>query len=353
MKVFSPDCAQVCTATRPRPQCSHPSSLPLTASRLFSAQRLSPLKASSDGDKPSGSGTTSTRPPEKPASDGPIKSSADQRKDQESPPSQSPEQKDKKPDSSKPKPDVVSPLLFQMASGRRRSPPTEMVFAGLGAYTGLVGSAAIALAWGAHIDLFNSFRWEAADIQTALQYIIPLQVLNAAILLPNYSSWSLTDNTDSSMAGLKMQLAAVKARSSALSGSAAEQGSSSTTPTPMLPVVSSVNPLRTINDGMNLAQVSLSLLCLFLACASVSGQLDYVSLSGQLGGLQFLRCLPYSIPSYVELTHTPSGDETLQAKVSQVPDSLDYSVALFTQSCAFLFSTGFNRSIRVNIMLLL
>ncbi|MEW5298787.1 MAG: hypothetical protein WDW36_001870 [Sanguina aurantia] len=225
-----------------------------TASRLFSTQRLSPLKASSDGDKPAGSGTSSTRPPEKPASDGPIKSSADQRKDQESPPAQSPEQKDKKPDSSKPKPDVVSPLLFQMASGRRRSPPTEMVFAGLGAYTGLVGSAAIALAWGAHIDLFSSFRWEAADIQTALQYIIPLQALNAAILLPNYSSWSLTDNTDSSMAGLKMQLAAVKARSSALSGSTAAQRPSGSTPTPVLPVVSPMNPLRTINDGMNLAQ---------------------------------------------------------------------------------------------------
>lgn len=136
-----------------------------------------------------------------------------------------------------------------MASGARRSPPTEMVFAGLGAYTGLVGSAAIFLAWASHIDLFNSFKWEAADIQTALQYLIPLQIINAAILLPSYSSWSLT-NTDSDISSLKMQLAASKARSSSAGASSTETGLSK-----QPPVSAAVNPLRTINDGMNLAQV--------------------------------------------------------------------------------------------------
>lgn len=211
------------------------------------------MRANSDGDEPTtSSGTTSTKPSSasnqtpSPPSDGPIPEQP-----KESPPSQSPQSDNKKPDSSKPTPSkpTINPLLFQIGPGGRRSPPTEMVFAGLGAYTGLVGSAAIFLAWATHVDLFNSFRWEAADIQTALQYLIPLQIINAAILLPSYSSWSLT-STGSDISSLKMQLAASKARSGGSGASSSDQGSSKQAAVP-----AAVNPLRTINDGMNLAQV--------------------------------------------------------------------------------------------------
>ncbi|MEW5298788.1 MAG: hypothetical protein WDW36_001871 [Sanguina aurantia] len=136
------------------------------------------------------------------------------------------------------------PAFSQPADRTPSVPPPETVFASLFATTGLVGCAAILLASIAHVELFSSFRWETADIQTALLYVIPLQLFSATIMLPNYSSWSLSKSSDSDVAALKQALAAWGPTPGALPASARAAVPRSPT--------GGQNPLR--NKGMFMAQ---------------------------------------------------------------------------------------------------
>ncbi|KXZ49830.1 hypothetical protein GPECTOR_19g281 [Gonium pectorale] len=61
--------------------------------------------------------------------------------------------------------------------------------ASLAAYTGLVGSLAIAIAGLEGIDLWSQFRWGELDhLRMAVVASVPLQLLNAALLLPTFST---------------------------------------------------------------------------------------------------------------------------------------------------------------------
>ncbi|GFR52329.1 hypothetical protein Agub_g14869 [Astrephomene gubernaculifera] len=75
-------------------------------------------------------------------------------------------------------------------------PSGTRALAALAAHT-LLGTAAIVLANLAGIDLWESFRWSSwEDLRLALIASIPLQLLNAAILLPSYGSQRLPDLGD-------------------------------------------------------------------------------------------------------------------------------------------------------------
>jgi hypothetical protein len=69
----------------------------------------------------------------------------------------------------------------------------EQSLAGILAFTGLMGSCATGLAWLCHVDPFGSFHWDLQDMLTGLKFMLPVYLMNIAILLPSYSSWKLPD----------------------------------------------------------------------------------------------------------------------------------------------------------------
>ncbi|PNH08029.1 hypothetical protein TSOC_005466, partial [Tetrabaena socialis] len=79
--------------------------------------------------------------------------------------------------------------------------------ASLAAYSGLVGTAAVVLGKAAGVDLWSAFRWAPDDLALACAIMVPLQLLNAALLLPSYSSWRLPTlaNLEAMEAGLKRE----------------------------------------------------------------------------------------------------------------------------------------------------
>lgn len=82
-------------------------------------------------------------------------------------------------------------------SGPPPPSPGERTLASLAVYVGLVGTTAILMANAAGIDLWGSFRWsDTDDLLLALQLSLPLQAVNALLLLPSYSSWKLPTLTD-------------------------------------------------------------------------------------------------------------------------------------------------------------
>lgn len=75
--------------------------------------------------------------------------------------------------------------------GSNRDPETSSVstLAALVVRTGLVGTTALVLGNIAGIDLWGAFDWASLDdLKMAATASVPLQLLNAALLLPNYSS---------------------------------------------------------------------------------------------------------------------------------------------------------------------
>ncbi|GLI66696.1 hypothetical protein VaNZ11_010631 [Volvox africanus] len=65
----------------------------------------------------------------------------------------------------------------------------ERTLASLAAYTGLVGTTALVLGKLVGVDLWAEFDWASLDdLRMAVEVSIPLQLLNAALLLPSYSS---------------------------------------------------------------------------------------------------------------------------------------------------------------------
>ncbi|KAG2452696.1 hypothetical protein HYH02_002928 [Chlamydomonas schloesseri] len=74
---------------------------------------------------------------------------------------------------------------------------TQRVIGNLVAYTGIVGTTAIVLAGLAGIDVWESFRWaDTHDLALAAALSLPLQVANAALLLPSYSALKLPQLAD-------------------------------------------------------------------------------------------------------------------------------------------------------------
>ncbi|GIL65210.1 hypothetical protein Vafri_18997 [Volvox africanus] len=65
----------------------------------------------------------------------------------------------------------------------------ERTLASLAAYTGLVGTTALVLGKLIGVDLWAQFDWASLDdLMLAVEVSIPLQLINAALLLPSYSS---------------------------------------------------------------------------------------------------------------------------------------------------------------------
>ena len=69
----------------------------------------------------------------------------------------------------------------------------EQSLAGAFAFTGMVGSCALGLAWLCHVDPFGRFHWDPQDILTGVKFMLPVYFMNLAILFPSYSSWKLPD----------------------------------------------------------------------------------------------------------------------------------------------------------------
>ncbi|GLC47487.1 hypothetical protein PLESTB_000891300 [Pleodorina starrii] len=73
--------------------------------------------------------------------------------------------------------------------GRGPSGVGERTLASLAAYSGLVGTTALILGNLAGFDLWGEFDWTSLDdLRMAAVASVPLQLLNAALLLPSYSS---------------------------------------------------------------------------------------------------------------------------------------------------------------------
>ncbi|GIM10846.1 hypothetical protein Vretimale_14462 [Volvox reticuliferus] len=73
--------------------------------------------------------------------------------------------------------------------GKEPAGVEERFRASLAAYTGLVGTTALVLSKLAGVDLWAEFDWASlGDLKLAVEVSVPLQLLNAALLLPSYSS---------------------------------------------------------------------------------------------------------------------------------------------------------------------
>lgn len=116
---------------------------------------------------------------------------------------------------------------FAMPNPQRYRDDTATVVLGIG----ILGCLIVALAWATHLDLNGSFRWEAADIQTGLQCLIPLVVMDASIMLPRYSASSSNISTSTSVSISK-------------DASSLDLG------------IDDTNPLHIFVQGMSAAQVS-------------------------------------------------------------------------------------------------
>jgi hypothetical protein len=76
----------------------------------------------------------------------------------------------------------------------RWQPPAEgSILASLLAYSGLVGSVAVAAASALELDPFGNFHWDQQDITRALLMASPVYAFTMLIMLPEWSQWSLPD----------------------------------------------------------------------------------------------------------------------------------------------------------------
>ena len=93
------------------------------------------------------------------------------------------------------------PLLGLPSKGQRRRSPGLLpppdppprpsglkIVAGLGVYTGLIGSLAFLIAYATDLDLWSMFDWSSKDVPISLAYLLPLQIINSLIMLPDFSS---------------------------------------------------------------------------------------------------------------------------------------------------------------------
>lgn len=155
--------------------------------------------------------------------------------------SHKPDQGDKLPDSSKPSPKSKLSVSLPPKGG----PPSVQDRLILFAYQmGTTGCLAFALAWAAHLDLLKAFRWESADIQTALHCVPPLLVIDAVLLLPDFGE------VQESNSNPELEGAAVKKTT----GDGSPVGTSDGT-VEGVKLLQAVNPVQTFAYGMKLAQV--------------------------------------------------------------------------------------------------
>ncbi|KAF8062008.1 hypothetical protein HT031_004268 [Scenedesmus sp. PABB004] len=69
----------------------------------------------------------------------------------------------------------------------RLPPQVRRVLALLTQYGGVYGTAAVALGWATHVDAFGGAHWDASDVASGLRTFLPLLLLDAALMLPDYS----------------------------------------------------------------------------------------------------------------------------------------------------------------------
>ncbi len=72
-------------------------------------------------------------------------------------------------------------------------PSNERLLASAIAYSGMLGTIACAAAQAAHIDAWGNWHWDVHDTAVALAIVAPAMVLNAALIVPDYSNWRLPD----------------------------------------------------------------------------------------------------------------------------------------------------------------
>lgn len=93
------------------------------------------------------------------------------------------ETQDRKPNrfSSNPPPDPEPP------KGPNINPQLQYLLLLLTEFGGIYGTAAVAIAWFTHVDPFGALHWDLNHILFGLKVFIPLIVLDAALMLPDYS----------------------------------------------------------------------------------------------------------------------------------------------------------------------
>jgi hypothetical protein len=78
----------------------------------------------------------------------------------------------------------------------------EQSLASLLAFSGLTGTVAVVAGALAHVNPFHTFSFAAHDIQIGMQFMLPVFLANAVLLLPQYSSWELPSMPTGAAAGL-------------------------------------------------------------------------------------------------------------------------------------------------------
>lgn len=114
--------------------------------------------------------------------------------------------------------------------------------------TGMLGSVIIALAWATQVDLNGSFRWETTDLQTGLQCLVPLMALDAAIMLPRYSTPEASTSTAADAGMDQSDLTPRNSRTSSLLSISKDVNSPDLS-------VPGINYVLTLAQGMKAAQV--------------------------------------------------------------------------------------------------
>jgi len=119
-------------------------------------------------------------------------------------------------------------------------PSSTQVFASYGAYTGLVGTLAVSTAWACDLDLFSLFHWSTSDLELALMMLVPLQLMNLLIMIPDYSSWSIPPPTAASVSDDALMVASKRQQAESSTGaeSAAMHTTSSSDAPPITPAIS-------------------------------------------------------------------------------------------------------------------
>lgn len=142
------------------------------------------------------------------------------------------------------KPNSIKPAV---SLPPKRKPPSVGDRLGLYALSvGFTGCQAIFLAWATHVELVSTFRWEAGEIQTALQYSIPLLVMNSVFLLPEFGQTLQPISISPEAAVPNEEESGRDTTSSNDVGFLTDKESKK---------LAAVDPLRAISQGMRLAQV--------------------------------------------------------------------------------------------------